>query len=112
MTPPASSIVYPFSPNSQVLLGSVSLQTVSPPPFQAGEFPFLFEDMILVLTTFRRLSLVARLAMVSKSQNFLYHRVWSTSALASSYPEDSFCNTGLTVSPLLKKKKQQLRGIP
>lgn len=63
--------------------------------------------MILVLTTCRRLSLVARLAMVSKPQNFLYCSVWSTSALAPFYPEDSFCNIGLTVSPLLKKKKKK-----
>ena len=57
---------------------------------------------------------MARLAMVSKPQNFLYCSVWSTSALALSYPEGSFCNIGLTGSPLLKKKKkqQQLRGIP
>ena len=66
--------------------------------------------MILVLTTSRRLSLVARLAMVSKPQNFLYCRVWSTSALAPFYPEDSFCNIGLTVSPLLKKKKEEASG--
>ena len=63
--------------------------------------------MILVLTTSRRLSLVGRLVMVSKPQNFLYCSVWSTSALAPSYLEDSFCNIGLTVSPLLKKQKKK-----
>ena len=63
--------------------------------------------MILVLTTSRRLSLVGRLVMVSKPQNFLYCSVWSTSALAPSYLEDSFCNIGLTVSPLLKKQKKR-----